>query len=327
MIQPQDGRPPRTIIRLIGTLVGVGLLVYLLSRQGWAEIAAAIRQIPLAIVVLAFVLMLVSRMAVAARWYALLRSARVGISLPEATKLTFAGLFAANFLPTTIGGDVVRLAGVLRAGRARAVAATSIIVDRLIGMAGMATTAPIGLMKLAGSLLPEAATVVWMSSHLASVAGAPRISKRQRLIENLRQVPRRVADLLGLWIQRPGALLEAYCYTWLHMLSLFLLIWLFLRGMGEGVSFWLTAGLWSLTYFVTLLPLSINGLGIQEVSAAIIFTQLGGVSASSSLTLGLLIRTLSMAASLPGAFFLPAILSDARSDGEIGPTDAAAEDG
>jgi len=119
MNSSQDGRSPSIIIRLIGTLIGVSLLVYLLSRQGWTEIAAAIHQIPLATIVLACVLMLTSRLAVSARWHALLRSSGAGISLSGATKLTFAGLFAANFLPTTIGGDVVRLAGALRGGQAR----------------------------------------------------------------------------------------------------------------------------------------------------------------------------------------------------------------
>ncbi|HLC06037.1 MAG TPA: lysylphosphatidylglycerol synthase transmembrane domain-containing protein [Anaerolineales bacterium] len=325
MNSSQDGRSPSIIIRLIGTLIGVSLLVYLLSRQGWTEIAAAIHQIPLATIVLACVLMLTSRLAVSARWHALLRSSGAGISLSGATKLTFAGLFAANFLPTTIGGDVVRLAGALRGGQARLDAAASIVVDRLIGMAGMATTAPVGLVKLAGWLLPGTVAGLWMTPSLATVAGTPGTSKAERLVESLRQVPKRIGGLLGMWIRRPGALLAAYCYTWVHMLCLFLLMWLLLRGMGEGISFWLTAGLWSLTYFITLLPLSINGLGIQELSAAFIFSQFGGVSASSSLTLGLLIRTLAMAASLPGAFFLAAILSGARSQEPGGPTDPEVE--
>ena len=91
MNSSQDGRSPSIIIRLIGTLIGVSLLVYLLSRQGWTEIAAAIHQIPLATIVLACVLMLASRLAVSARWHALLRSSGAGISLSGATKLTFAG--------------------------------------------------------------------------------------------------------------------------------------------------------------------------------------------------------------------------------------------
>jgi hypothetical protein len=159
---------------------------------------------------------------------------------------------------------------------------------------------------------------------VASTSSGRRGAAVEWLRERIRELPDRARGLLGVWIRRPVVLLESYCYTWGHMLCTFLLIWLFLRGMGEGISLWLTAGLWSLTYFVTLLPLSINGLGIQELSAAFIFSQLGGVSPASSLTLGLLIRTLAMLASLPGAFFLPAILSGDRSDATPAPSNPAA---
>jgi uncharacterized membrane protein YbhN (UPF0104 family) len=324
MNSSQDAKRPRVFIRFVGTLIGVGLLVYLLSRQGWAEIGTAIRQIPLTTFAVACLLIFVSRLSVSVRWYVLLESSGAGLSLMDATKLTFAGLFAANFLPTTIGGDVVRLAGVLRVGQARVAAAASIIVDRLVGMAGMATAAPIGLVKMVAWLVPASAATSCAAPAIASTSTERPTSRGEWLVRWIRRLPRRAADLLGIWLHQPLALLEAYCFTWGHMLSVFLIIWLFLRGMGDGISLWLVAGLWSLTYFVTLLPVSINGLGIQELSTAFIFSQFGGVSASSSLTLGLLIRTLSMLASLPGAFFLPTILSGEHSVREAGTTDSTA---
>ena len=98
------------------------------------------------------------------------------------------------------------------------------------------------------------------------------------------------------------------------MLSLFSVVWLFINGMGENISLWLTSGLWSFTYFVTLLPFSINGYGLQEVSMTFIFSSLGGVSVQNSLTAALLVRTLQIIASLPGAVFLPDILVGLKSE-------------
>jgi hypothetical protein len=86
-------------------------------------------------------------------------------------------------------------------------------------------------------------------------------------------------------------------------------IWILLQGMGQPLPFGLIAGLWSLTYFVTLLPVSINGMGVQELSTALIYTSLGGVTGAASLTLALLMRILQMLASLPGALFIPGILA------------------
>lgn len=75
------------------------------------------------------------------------------------------------------------------------------------------------------------------------------------------------------------------------------------------MPFWLVAGLWSAVYFITLLPVSINGLGLQEISLALIFTRAGGISAPNALTLAVLARTLIMLASLPGAAFVPGIMA------------------
>ena len=80
-------------------------------------------------------------------------------------------------------------------------------------------------------------------------------------------------------------------------------------GMGEDIPLWTIAGLYSFAYFVTLLPFSINGYGLQEISLTFVFSSIGNASVSNSLTMALLFRTLTMLVSLPGAFFLPEILS------------------
>ncbi len=70
------------------------------------------------------------------------------------------------------------------------------------------------------------------------------------------------------------------------------------------------AGLWSLTYFVTLIPISINGLGLQELSFTFLMSNVAGLSAQNSLTIAILIRAYFMFSSLPGAVFLPSALAN-----------------
>jgi hypothetical protein len=75
------------------------------------------------------------------------------------------------------------------------------------------------------------------------------------------------------------------------------------------MPFGMVAGLWSLTYFVTLLPVSLNGLGVQELSITFFYHQFGGIQLSSALTIALLLRILPMFASLPGALTIPGLLA------------------
>ncbi|RPI30382.1 MAG: hypothetical protein EHM70_14050 [Chloroflexota bacterium] len=82
-----------------------------------------------------------------------------------------------------------------------------------------------------------------------------------------------------------------------------------LDDMDQTVPILLVGGLESISYFITLLPVSINGLGVQELSIAVLFSAYGGASQESGLTLAILYRTLMLFASLPGALFIPGMLA------------------
>jgi uncharacterized membrane protein YbhN (UPF0104 family) len=292
------GKKNRTTwLRWFGTLLSVGLLIYLLSRQGWSEITYAAGQIIWWRFVLAFLLVLISRFAVAGRWHVLMHSAGTGISPRQSIRLTFAMLFSSNFLPTTIGGDVVRLAGAIRLGFDQAISVASLVVDRLVGMAGMAMALPFGIpayiQYISVSGTASAITIPWLE---------PISGKVKRFLQETLQAVR-------VWLHHPRSLLAALGFTWVHMLLTFAMIWLLLAGMGETISYWRVMGLWGATYFVTLLPISINGMGVQELAMTFFYVTIGGISPSSGLTAALLVRLLQIFASLPGALFIPDILA------------------
>ncbi len=302
-------RSSQGALRIIGTLAALGLLIYLLSRQGWTEIWSAIQSIPPWRVVLALILMLISRIAITLRWYILLHTARLKVSFFESLRITFAGLFASNFLPTTIGGDVVRLAGAIQARCDAAASAASLIADRLVGMAGMAMVLPFAVPALLA--LPNAQSTPSTLRPLAQWASfaAPIGKWIQTLRHKISSAVARLFQSMAIWITHPISLLYSLGYTWIHMVCVFLILQLLLGGIGESMSFWMIAGLYSLVYFVTLIPISVNGYGLQEISMTLIFSNLGKASMSNGLTLALIFRTLMMVASLPGALFLPGFLS------------------
>lgn len=308
MIESRKKSRGRMTIKIIGTTVALALVVYLLQRQGWSEISTVVSQISFGIFSLTFVMTLMSRTAIGWRWHILLRSAGIKISPLRSISLTYAGLFASNFLPTTIGGDVVRLAGVLRLNLDRPVCVASLIVDRLVGMAGMALAIPFILPGLPEGLFLTANSPLLAGAPLLGKLDAPAGSKAKKILEKGVRLLKRLLEALSFWVKHPQSLFVSLLMSWTHMLLLFGTLWLLLRAMGEPASFWLIAGMWALTYFVTLLPISINGLGVQELSMTFFFTQVGGISEPTALTLAFLIRILQMFASLPGAFYLPDVV-------------------
>lgn len=280
------------IVELIGTLLAISLLVYLLETDGWGEIVTAMRQIHLMDLLWVTLLFIISRIAVALRWHVLLKSGGIDIRFKDSLGLTFTGLFASNFLPTTVGGDLVRLAGAMQLGYDRAVCLASIAADRLIGMLGMAMTVPIGLVHSWNTI----------QSSQALLSGASFLRKPIAFIK-------RTLSIFTIWLKNPSSLIISLVFTWVHMLCLFGSIYLFVDDLGSHISFWMIAGLWSLTYFITLMPISINGYGLQELSFTFLMSHVAGLTPAMSLTVAILIRAYFIIASLPGAVFMPSILS------------------
>ncbi len=291
------------LLRLGGTLLAIGLIFLLVREEGWSDVQAAFKQISWTQIAAALVLVMLSRLCVTARWYILLRSAGVKTTVWQAAALTFTGLFANNFLPTTIGGDVVRLAGAMQLGFDRAISLASLAADRLIGMLGMVFTLPLGLVPALHNL---------GTGPGQAVAIGALFSRGMDFV-------RRTFQSFSVWLNRPLALLGALACTWGHMLFTFITMYLLIQALGGHVDLWLIAGLWSLAYFVTLVPISINGYGVQELSLTFLFSTVGGLSTAASLTVAVLIRALYIAVSLVGAFFLPGILSSVSKTEGVAP--------
>jgi len=282
----------QTIIRIAGSVFAVILLVILLKEENGDEITSALKRVSIWYFIAGILALLISRWFVVVRWHILLRSAGVDISLWRTAMLTFTGLFGNNFLPTTIGGDVVRLAGAMQLGYDRAICVASMVADRLIGMAGMLFTLPFSLPPI----------------FSLGQAGLQSVSFGALFQKGL-DFAKRTFGTFAIWFKKPLALTASFGATFGNMIFIFLTIFLLITGMGRHVSYWLIVGLYGLTYFVTLIPISVNGYGVQELSLTFLLSRFGGLSQSESLTIAVLLRVLFIISSLPGAFFLPSILA------------------
>ena len=282
----------QTVIRGLGSILALALLIVLIQEEGDGQLFSALRRVSVGYFLAAVVALTISRLFAAARWHILLKSAGVDISFLRSVMLTFTGNFSSNFLPTTIGGDVVRLAGAMQLGYDRAVCVASLVADRLIGLAGMSIALPLGLVPV-----------------FSLGNGVTQSVAFSALIQKGVDFAKRTFESFSIWLKKPLALSGSLLATFGNMVFIYLSVYLLLLGIDHHVSYWLVAGLYTLTYFVTLVPISINGLGVQELSMTFLLTQLGGLSSSESATVALLTRAMFIITSMPGAFFLPSILA------------------
>jgi hypothetical protein len=286
------GKNRQPIIRTLGSILALVLLILLLEEEGDGELFSALRRVSIGYFLVAVAALFVSRLFAASRWHILLRSAGEEIPFLRSIMLTFTGNFSSNFLPTTIGGDMVRLAGAIQSGYDRAICVASLVADRLIGLAGMSAALPFGLIpvfSLGNGVVHSVAVSLLLQKGV--------------------DFAKRTFESFSIWLKKPVALILSLFATFGNMAFIYLAIYLLLLGIDHHVSYWLVAGMYTLTYFVTLFPVSINGLGVQELSMTFLLVQLGGLSSSESATIALLTRMLFIITSLPGAFFLSSILA------------------
>src|SRR5947209_2460421 len=89
-------------------------------HTGFLALAAAVLVASLALTVL--------------RWYLLVRAVGLPFRLTDAFRLGLIGFFFNTFLPGSIGGDLVKAAGLARSQSRRTVAVATVIMDRAIAL-------------------------------------------------------------------------------------------------------------------------------------------------------------------------------------------------
>lgn len=300
-------------LRTLGSILSTALVLYLIVKEK-ENISDAIRAVDYSIFLLLLGLTVLSRFFVWLRWHILLTSGGCEISVAKSLRLFFSGLFASNFLPSTIGGDVVRFGGGISLGLSSPVVAASLIMDRLIGMAGMAFVLPFGIQPLIKTHIGQAGIVYMKSLAMTGVTAV--VSK---ILTWLRQAFQNVKEATSLWIKHPFSIGLSFLATCGHMICLFATMWVIFDKLEAPIPLLLIAGLWSASYFFTLLPISINGIGLQELSLTYLFVTYGHLEVNTVVVAALLVRILQTLLSLPGAFFLPGFIRKKDSNGHLAP--------
>ena len=119
-------------MKYLKPIIGIILLLALLLFVDWKETGAIIRESDRTLLAIALVLLLVNMPLSSVKWELLLRYQDVRAGFFPALRAYWIGSFFSNYLPSSVGGDVVRLF-VLRAEGKKAEVASSILVDALQG--------------------------------------------------------------------------------------------------------------------------------------------------------------------------------------------------
>jgi uncharacterized membrane protein YbhN (UPF0104 family) len=266
------------------------LLLALLFRQVDVEnLWVSARQASLPWLLAALVVYLINVLAGTWRWHLLLAAQGIRVRGQTLLGSFLVALFFNNFLPSNIGGDVIRIRDTARPAGSKTLATTVVLVDRALGLMALVLVAAFSATLVAGSrraAMPIWPSWLWAGFLIGAAASAPAVLSPAgfgRLLQPLtvfhpEWVGERIEKLtsvLSRFRDRPVAL--AACFSGAIFVQATIVVYYFIvaYALHMQVTFWDLAVIVPLSFVVQMLPVSLNGFGVREATFAAYFRGIG----------------------------------------------------
>ena len=283
--------------KYIRIAVSLGLLAIIAFRMKWSEFADGFASLRVEFWLAAVGILIGGQIASARRWQLFAEKLRFERTFGQYLAYYLIGAYFNLSLPTSVGGDVVRVWYINGQSGRKWAALASVFLERINGLLVLIAVACIGIL-IAPMELPT-----WIPISVWSVAGCAvagtvslpfarklkflPLNRRQQvdtLLEHMR-MPRVVARATFL-----SALVQVFGVLSLWCVGLAL-------GLDIPVAYYFILG--PMVSLLTLLPISFNGMGLRELGMVVFLTPLG-VGEGTATTLALLWFASTAAVSLLG---------------------------
>jgi uncharacterized protein (TIRG00374 family) len=271
----------------------------------------------LAYLVLGLVVTLGGLVLSAWRWQRVLSALEVPSRLTSLVSHYLAGQFVANFLPSTIGGDALRVSR-LSASAPGTASFASVVLERLTGWIVLPVFTLVGL-ALSPSLLHlgvasrlavalSCGTLVLLVILLV-VAGSRRLTGRFTAREGWTRFLGAIHLGVNNLRRRPTAAAGVLAVAVVYQASTVAAVYLATQALGLHLPAAAVLAFAPAVAILQVLPLSLNGLGVRE-GAFVLFLGPLGVGTGQAIAVGLLVYAMTVAVSVLGA---PAFAVGSRS--------------
>jgi len=305
-------------VRTLFILAVTAALLYLVLREvGIQELAATLRQADLGWVVLAILISPTLILLSVIKWHILLRSQGDRVPFFYLFKLYYVGYFFNNFLPSTVGGDVVRVYELGNRTKDPAGALASVFMERLTGFVILLVLAVLALLGNL-SLIQDTTLTMAVLAVVVMFVGLLWVIFDGRLlnfIERLIPLPllkkyttkfRKFQTSLYAYKDRRRVLVTVFAWSVVYHLLSILNIYVCARAFYPDTPLLGIAIIAPILNVVGMLPLSFNGVGVQEWAFVLLFKWLN-LPPSVGLSAIFLIRAKTLIIVVMGGLFYPTV--------------------
>ncbi|MDB4308071.1 flippase-like domain-containing protein [Gammaproteobacteria bacterium] len=296
-------------------LLGMTLIVIVVGQVDMTALWERLASVDLSYLAAVFVLPHIAILLCTIKWQMLLKVLDINVCLRRLFALYLIGTFFNNFLPTMIGGDVVRTYTLNReTGEGSSVIAAT-FMERFIGLAALVSLLPLILwQQVAVNKFPLLKQTVFLviifylvSVFLVLKPATVHVQRRMAVnsvFDRIWSIVKKIHVRVYRFRCFKRTMLVSYGYSLAFYVVTVGSTWAATRSVGADVDFWFLLAIVPVVLLAGLLPVSLNGLGVTE-AGYVIFLQLVDVSAVDAVATALLLRgRLLVTAVIGGVIFL-----------------------
>lgn len=302
---------PLTVVKI---LVSLTLLVLIILQVDLAQAWQHIQTLSWPFVIFSLLFYTALQWLSCWRWQIVLQSQGYQVRMRPLLTSYFAGMWLNIFLPGSLGGDVYRVYQVSQTTQDSEAALVSVFLERFTGLAALSAIAVMGLPP-AFQLVGRWDIIALFLGAVGALVGAVLLITSPTLLRwaepwlmrvKLGAIAARFAKVQTLLRQfskdRP-ALIYSMGLSFLLQLGIVLYHFLIAQQLSISVSFLALVVFIPIIVVITLLPISLGGLGLKEGLWIYLFSRVG-LSSEEALLLSLTVTLLGWLLSIPGGVIL-----------------------
>ncbi|MDP2211779.1 MAG: lysylphosphatidylglycerol synthase transmembrane domain-containing protein, partial [Candidatus Aquicultor sp.] len=279
-------------VALLKAAISVSLIGALLAKSDLDKYTELISNSSPLYLGLALLITVVSIVLSAYKWQLLVIAQGFSVPLRQLISSYFVGLFFNNFMPTSIGGDVVRVLDLRKMTSSGPAAAASVVAERVLA------AFTLGLIVLCGvafgtGVMARYRVVILVFVGICALALlgilyahrlAPILSRYEASIAGKLK---ETAESIRSSVENKNTLVKVLFYSFIFQLMVVSINVFIIKALGLHVPIAFVFLFIPIIFAITMLPISMNGLGLREATYAYFFAQ-AGLSTEESVTISLL---------------------------------------
>ena len=255
-------------IKILCSLMLISSLFYFIDLENINKIIVNFSYSNLFIVM---ILLFIQNFILSYRWLCFLKMLDIKMNLFMIIRIYWSGLFFNQLMPSSLGGDVVKVVIATKTGYSFASISTTIILERVIGLLTFCFISILSLMIID---LPEEnkfkfivlaiPTIVLISVIIILIFSG----KIKKIIpfEILRNLLDEILKGIKKMVYHKTNLAKIFVTTTFSHMCMFVIIYLLFYSLNVEVSFFTILYVMPLVFIISSLPISIAGWGVREAS-------------------------------------------------------------